>query len=132
MLKATKHNYENAKKVMSPDDPRMKMINAALWTYILKVIGLIPKEEDAKVVTELLQRLSSKAIWKDLRALVLKMQRQELNRAEWTEYGKLVESCGNSLIKDAAHGTICTIAQLAKEWSKNIKFDWIIIDEPSK
>ena len=63
MLKATKHNYENAKKVMSPDDPRMKMINEALWTYILKVIGLIPKEEDAKVVNELLQRLSSQAIY---------------------------------------------------------------------
>ena len=32
-------------------------------------------------------------------------------------------------VKDVARATVCTIAQLAKEWSKGIKFDLIIIAE---
>ena len=33
MLKAAREKYRNARKIMSPDDPRMKMINSALWTW---------------------------------------------------------------------------------------------------
>ncbi len=32
MLKAAQEKYENAKSIMSPGDPRMKMLDSALWT----------------------------------------------------------------------------------------------------
>ena len=31
-----------------------------------------------------------------------------------------------------ADATVCTIAQLANEGSKHVKFDWIILNEASK
>ena len=51
--------------------------------------------------------------------------------AEWSSYGDLIESCANMFVAHA-DVTVCTIAQLANEGSKNVKFDWIIVDEASK
>lgn len=132
MIKAAHLDYLNAKKIMSPDDPRMKIIDSALWTYILKVLDKIPRDEDAEAVNAIFQKLSQKSDWKELRALVLRSEQQELNQAEWTEYGKLIEKCAIMLLAEGAHAVVCTIAQFANDWSKNIKFDWIVVDEGTK
>ena len=36
------------------------------------------------------------------------------------------------LIAEAANSTVCTFAQLANEWAKGVKFQWIIVDEATK
>ena len=70
--------------------------------------------------------------WKCLRGLMIKSEEQELNMAQWSAYGKLIEKCATVFVKEAAHTTVYTIAQLTNEWSKEIKFDWIIVNEATK
>ncbi len=36
--------YHNAKAIMSPDDPRMKMIQSALFTWILKIVDFLSRD----------------------------------------------------------------------------------------
>lgn len=84
------------------------MLDSALWTYLLKVLDKIPRDEDAEAVNAIFQKLSQKSEWKGLHSLILKSERQELNRAEWTEYGKLIELCAIMLIVEA-HVVVCTI-----------------------
>ena len=48
------------KAIIAPDDPRMKMVGSALWTYMMKVVGQIAMDKDAKTVGQILQRLSEK------------------------------------------------------------------------
>lgn len=110
----------------------MKMLNSALRTYLLKVLGTLDKDEDAQVVNDILERLSTKGIFKEFRGLLLKFKTQILNQKEWTRFGKLIESCCSMFLKDAAHVTVCTIAQLANEWAKDVKFDWVIVDEGTR
>lgn len=45
MLNAAEENYENAKATMHPEDPRMKIRKSALWTWVLKVLGMIENFE---------------------------------------------------------------------------------------
>ena len=45
---------------MSPDDPHMKMVDLALWTYILKVLGELPLDNSAKV-NAIFKKLSRRA-----------------------------------------------------------------------
>ena len=52
-----------------------------------------------------------------------------MDEAEWTDYGKLIEIRATMLVADGSHVTVCTTAQLANHWLKNIKSDWIIFDE---
>lgn len=125
MLKAAQENHENAKS----DDPRTNMLDSSLWTWILKTIGVIEKQEDAHAVNAILEGLALREEWKDLRGLFLKSQNQELDSAEWSKYGQLINECAASFVKDAACAIVCTIGQLAVEWGKGLKFDWIIIDE---
>ena len=113
-------------------DPRMKMIDSALWTYILKVLNKLPRDEDADKVNAIFQKLSQKPDWKELRALVLKSEEQELNQAEWSQYGKLIEKCAIMILAEGADAVVCMIAQFANGWSKDIKFDWMIIDQGTK
>ena len=110
----------------------MKMIDSALWTYILKVLGMIDKDKDAKVVNGILEDLSSKTIWTDFRGLLMKSKRRILNEKEWKDFGKLIESCARMFLKDAAHATVCTVAQLTNEWAKDVKYDWVVVDEGTR
>ena len=59
----------------------MKMVDSALWTYILKVLGQLLRPGSGEV-NAIFDKLGRKPDWKELRALILKSQRQELNRAE--------------------------------------------------
>ncbi len=40
-LQSAQETFANASAIVSPDDPRMKVIDQALWTWILKVLGEI-------------------------------------------------------------------------------------------
>lgn len=132
LLKAAKANFENAAKIMSPDDPRMKMINSALWTYVLKVLGVIKKDPKATVVNDILEKLSKKKDWKELRDLLTKSQSKKLNEKEWTKYGKLIQDCATDFARNGAHATVCTIAQFASDWAKGSDADWAIVDEATQ
>ena len=65
MLKAAQEKYENAKSIMSPGDPRMKKLDFALWTWILRVLGVIKKRENAPAVELILEQIATKKPWKD-------------------------------------------------------------------
>ena len=132
VLEEAQSKYEKARNIMSPEDPRMKMLDSALWTYILKVLGIIDKVEDAKLVNDILERLSTKNIWKEFRGLLMKSKTHKLNQKEWKSFASLIESCAGMLLNYAAHATVCTIAQLANEWAKDVKYDWIIVDEGTR
>ena len=98
MLTAAEENYENAKATMHPEDPRMKTRESALWTWVLKVLGMIEKLGTSPKVKLLLEQLGEKAPWKQLHGLLLKPKKQELNNAEWTSYGNLHEECGSMFV----------------------------------
>ena len=61
--------------------------------------------------------------------MVRKSQVQELYAKEGTTYGDLIELCAKIFITDGADTVVCTIAQLAMEWSKEVKFGLIIVNE---
>ena len=129
LMKSAEDTYKNAKAIMSPDDLRLRMIRSALFTWILKIVGVIPKEEDAPEVNAILEKFASHAPFQDLYRLMLKSKEEELNRAEWTEYRQAIPDCATLLLQNGAQATVSTIAQLGMEWAKDIKFDWEIIDE---
>ena len=132
MLKAARRTYENAQKIMSPDDPRMILINSALWTWMLKVMGMVHDENESKAITDTLQKLSKDPIWKELRSYLLKSETQLLNNAETKKYHSYVRACATMFIAKAADTTVCTFAQLANEWAKDVNFEWVIVDEATK
>lgn len=132
LLKAAKANCENARGIMSPDDPRMKMIDSAHWTYVLKVLGVIDKDPKAIAVKDILEKLSKKKDWKELRDLLTKAQSKNLNQKEWTKYGKLIQDCATDFARNAAHATVCTIAQFASDWAQGSSYDWVIVDEATQ
>lgn len=129
LLKSAQTTYENAKDIMSPEDPRMRMIESAMWTWILKVLGLIDKDEEANEVNAILELIAADPLFKELRGLLEKSRTQELNRAEWAQYGNVIEQCATMFINNGARATVCTMAQLANEWANGVNFDWIITDE---
>ena len=51
-----------------------------------------------------------------------------MNTKEWTSYGNLIELCANPFLTDGVDAVVCTMAQLAMNWSKGIRFGLIIID----
>ena len=126
MLQSAEATYKRAKTIMSPD---LRVIESALFTWILKITGAIPKDKDAIQVNAILDNLAAEKDFQELTAIMHKSREQQLNRAEWTQYGKLIETCASMLIQNGTQATVTTIAQLAMEWSKGIKFDWIITDE---
>ncbi len=128
-MKAAEETYRNGKAIMSPDDPRMKMIQSALFTWLLKVLDFLPNDDHATEVNAILRTLSASTPFVELRFLMHKSKVQELNHAEWNKYGKFLKQCPVMFITEAARVTVCTIAQLGMEWAKAIKFDWTIIDE---
>ena len=132
MLKAARESYENAKKIMHPDDPRMKLINSALWTWMLKVMGFIHDEDESEEVTTTLNNLSKRVPWDQLRSLFGKSEVQHLNEDEWKMYKTLIGECATMFIAEAADSIVCTFAQLRNEWAKNINFSWVIVDEATK
>lgn len=129
MLKSAQDNYANAKAIMSPEDPRMRMIDSALWTWMLKVLHVIKKDPNAHVVNIILDQLAAKEEWQELRAILMKSQVQELNNAQQAMYVDLIKKCAAMFISIAASATVCTIAQLASQLLKGVLFDWIIVDE---
>ena len=128
MLKSALDHYNNAKAIMSPEDPRMKNINSALFTWILKILGAITTDEESPEVKAILDDLATYAPFEDLRDLMFKSQRQKLDKAEWARYGNAIEQC-TELFIGRADVVVATIAQLTMEWAKDIHFDWKIVDE---
>ena len=129
MINSALENYNNAK--MSPEDPRMKMIETALFTWLLKVIEFIPRDKDTPEINNVLDDLARTAPFRDLCDLMHKSREQKLNRAERTRYGKAITSCAGSLL-ERAQACVCTIAQLTMEWAEDIHFDWKIVDEATE
>ena len=129
MMKTASEMYHNAKKIMNPDDPRMKIVESALWTWLLRVLSIIENVKDSPKVNVKLDQLGKRDQFKQLRELVLKSKTQELNSKEWTLYGNLIELCANAFITDGADAVVSTIAQLSMDWSKDVKFGLIIVDE---
>ncbi len=129
LMRSTEDTYNNAKAIMSWDDTRMRKIQSALFTWILKIIDFLPKDEDATEVNAILRRLSATTPFIELRFLMHKSRQQKLNSAEWTKYGNFIAVCAVMFVTEAARATVCTIAQLGMEWAKGIKFDWTIVDE---
>ena len=129
MMKTALETYQKAYKIMNPEDPRMKEIESALWTWLLKIIYMIDNARDSPDVTSKLHHLAKQEPFKQLRGMVYKAQVQELNAKEWTQYGKLIEDCSNMFIRQTADAIVCTTAQLASPWSKDVKFAQIITDE---
>ena len=113
---------------MSSEDPRMKIVDSVLWTWILKNLGMIEKSDDTSV-NFILDEIAQQRHWQDLFDLIKKPQRQKLNQAEWTIYGKLIEDCATIFVRDAARATVYTIAQLANDWPDDSEFGWVIVDE---
>ena len=107
----------------------MRRIGSALFTWILRIIGAIEKDKDAPEVNAILDRLSKEAVFSELAGLRLKSEVQKLNKAELSEYSKLLQGCAAFFVKEATRAIVSTMAQLASEWAKGIKFDWLIIDE---
>ena len=96
---------------------------------VLKVLGFIRDENESQAVAHTLKRMSQKECFTGLRDLMVKSQKHFLNNAERRLYKNLVEECAALIVKEAADATVCTFAQLANDWSKGVKFDWIIVDE---
>lgn len=97
-----------------------------------KVLGLIPKDDDAKEVNVLLEKLYTNEVWKELNGLIAKSKVQLLNNKEYARYGKVVGECCEIFINHVAQIVVCTIAQLNNNWVKDVKFDIIIVDEATK
>ena len=129
MLKDAKATYENAKAIMFPEDPRMKVIAHALWTWILKVIGIIEHVSDDEDVAKTMKRMAADPNFVGLRDLYLKSKTQLLNRAERSQYDKHISECASIFIRDASLATCCTMSQFMMDWSTDIAFDWVIVDE---
>lgn len=129
MMKTALDLYNQAKAIMKPDDPRMKMIESALWTWLLKVISKVDRHKGSPKVNAKLDELMKQDNFIEFKAMVSKSQVQELNTAEWTSYGKLIETCASIFITDTADAVVCTIAQLAMDWSAEAKFGLIVVDE---
>lgn len=129
MLKTAQEIYEKVSKYMNPEDPRMKMIRSALWTWLSKVMGFIKMDKESPQVKRAIEELGKMTEFRELREMMLKCKVQELNNAERRKYGQLIEQCGSIFVKDGARAVVCTIAQFANEWSKDTTFDLFIIDE---
>ena len=129
LMKSAEDIYRNAKAIMSPDDPRMKMIQSALFTWLLKILDFLPQDDYTTEVKDILRKLTAAIPFVELRDLMHKSKKQALNKAEWQKYGELLKECAVKFVAEAARATVCTIAQLGMEWAKTIKFDWTIIDE---
>ena len=65
---------------MSPDDPRMRMIESASWLCILRVLGNVERDKNAHEVNPTLDRVAADSVWEILGATELKSQVQELYR----------------------------------------------------
>ena len=128
MLKESLATYKKAKSIMNPDDPRMQLVLSAIWTWMLRVLGLIDVVEYSGKVKARLQQLSKSKAWNDLRNLITKSKTQHLNKTEWTLYGGLIEQCCEGLCEEA-DVVVCTVATFAKEWSKDLVFPLVLIDE---
>ena len=59
----------------------------------------------------------------------LESQVQKFNKAELSDYSQHPQSCASLFIQEATRATVSTMAQLAAEWAKDIKLDWLIMDE---
>lgn len=129
LIKTAQDRYGKASQYMHPEDPRMKMIRSALWTWMSKVLGFIKMDKESPEVKRSLEQLRKMKEWQELRDIMVKAKGQELNSTERTQYGNLIEACGSSFVKDAARAVICTVAQFANEWSQDTTFDLFIIDE---
>ena len=128
MLKESLATYNKAKAIMNPDDPRMQIVLSAIWTWMLRVLGLIDVVEYSGKVKARLQQLSKSKTWNDLRNLITKSKAQHLNKKEWTLYGGLIEQCCEGLCEEA-DVVVCTVATFAKDWSKDLNFPLVLIDE---
>ena len=72
--------------MLNPEDPRMKEIESALWTWLLRVISMMDKVKDSPEVNTKLDYLAKQDLFKQLREMVRKAQVQELNAKEWIIY----------------------------------------------
>ncbi len=73
-MKSAEDIYRNAKAIMSPDDPRMKMIQSALFTWLLKIVDFLPRDGMTTEVISILERLSGATPFMELPALIQSMQ----------------------------------------------------------
>ena len=121
LMKSAADLYNNANAITSPDDPRMKMVQSALFTWTLKIVDFLPRDGMTPDVIRILERLSRATPFMELRFLLNKSQEQKLNIAERTRYSKFIKEAAIMLITEAAQATVCTIAQLGMEWAKAIK-----------
>ena len=68
-MKSAEDIYRNAKAIMSPDDPRMKMIQSALFTWLLKILDFLPQDDYTTEVNDILRKLSASTPFVELRFL---------------------------------------------------------------
>ncbi|KAL8735473.1 MAG: hypothetical protein Q9181_002795 [Wetmoreana brouardii] len=106
-------------QVKSPNDPRMVLIEHALWTKILRYTGILPNETVTNPTT-----------WSEFRSHYEKSRKQILNQAGKRKYNTLVRAIAERVIKDS-DGTVCTIAQLGSDLMQKQHFNVAIIDEAS-
>ncbi|CAF9915835.1 hypothetical protein IMSHALPRED_002712 [Imshaugia aleurites] len=132
VMKAAQAKFEAVSSILAPDDPRMKVIASAVWTWVLRVLDLILKNPNAIEINSILEEVSLTVIWKSLGMLISKSKKQDLNRAEWTKYSKLMEDATAMFLKRAVHATVCTIPQLTNDWAKGVEYNIILIDEATK
>ena len=114
MLNSARDNYNDATAIISPEDPRTKMIDTASFTWLPKVIEVVPRDTSTPEINVVLDELARTPPFHDLRGLVHESREQEPNGAEWTRRGKAIGSSAGLLL-GRARACICTIARLTME-----------------
>ena len=61
---------------MNPDDPRMMIIESALWTWLLRVLSIVKKVKDSPKVNAKIDHLAKRDHFKELTDTVYKSQVQ--------------------------------------------------------
>ncbi len=99
MLKSAQETLANASAIMSPDDPRMKVIDQALWTWILKVLGEIDTNKEFPEIKATLDQLRAHSDFQELLALLQKSLVQELNRVYSSRDPHNIDNLVNNIIR---------------------------------
>lgn len=116
LMMTAEQKWNDRAKSTNPRDPRTILTESALWTYILKHIGVIPSGD-------LTVTASGRSA-----SLYQKSKVQLLNNSEQKEFREDLLAIGRE-ITNQARVIVCTPAQLASPLMANIDFDLGFIDE---
>ncbi|KAL8685779.1 MAG: hypothetical protein Q9218_007551, partial [Villophora microphyllina] len=111
ILRAYEGIYKNRFQIMSSNDPRMVLLEQALWTKMLHFTGIIPGRQESELIP-----------WATFQRIVPEEQETVFNAAILASAREVVLN---------ADLVVCTIAQLGSDLLKEMKWDLAIINEAS-